>query len=131
MASTQLIAGAPEVSPETIGDARAVELFGEHCERLLPLRESARAVSLLVVDESKAVVHVRPVRRKLERVFVVSDGALSVSSTSVVVSQSQISRGAGGTLLHDARQEIFRIALLRGSEIFAIARSVVEPCVPG
>src|ERR1700751_4675961 len=59
---SQLIAGTPKVSPETVGNARAVELFRKPREPLLPMRQSCCAISLLVVHKSKAVINVGAAR---------------------------------------------------------------------
>src|SRR5262249_61773794 len=68
--SAQLIAGAAEISPEGLGNIRA-QLFCQQRQSLLPLRQSRRAVSLLVINNRETVVYVGAVGREFQCMLVV------------------------------------------------------------
>ncbi len=127
VARSKLIAGASKVSPETFREVRAVELRGEHRERLLPLGQRGCTIALLVVGDGETVIHIRPVGREFERVIVVGDGVLRVAGAGIVVGQGQVSGGARRTLLENGGQEIFRVAQFCSPKVFAITRAIVEP----
>jgi len=127
----QLITGASKIGPETFRQTRAVHLRCEHRESLLPLRQCRGTISLLVVGEGKTVIHLGTVRRKFEGVIVVGDGVLRVARVGVIVGKGQVSGSARRTLFENGRKEILRVAQFCGSQIFAVARSIVEPNATG
>src|SRR5579872_1413947 len=98
MPRTQLVARAPEISPESFRNARTIKLFRQHREGSFPLRQ-CRAVSLPVVRNRKFVVDVWTLGRKFQRAIVVGDSLLRIALASVVISERQISRGARWALL--------------------------------
>src|SRR5690242_412004 len=114
MTSAQLIAGAAEVSPERLRNPRTAQLSCQERESLLPLRLSCRAVSLLVINNGKAVVDIGPIRREFQCVLVVRDCPFGVASTGVIFGQRLVSRCARRALFQNASQKIFGIPLLRG-----------------
>src|SRR5580658_2340188 len=99
MPRVKLIAGAPEVPPETLRNPLAVELLRERRKRQPPLRESRGSVALFVVRNGQAVIHIGTVGRKFERVLVLGDRLLGVTRADIVVGEGHVSGGARRTLL--------------------------------
>ncbi len=123
----ELVTGSAEILPEAFRDVRTVHLFRENRERLLPLRERRRPISLFEVHDSKLVVNVGAIGREFNRVLVIRNCAFRVTGVRVVITQRRIAGRRCGALLEDRGEKIVSLPKLRCSEVMAISRSVVEP----
>ncbi len=130
-ARLQMLANVGKVRPKTLRHTRSIDLVCKRRQREFPLSKGFGAGTLLVVGEGQAVQHFGTARGELESVSVIAYRGASIAALGVVVSESQIAGRRGGTLLEKGREIILGSALFRDAEIFAVARTIVEPNVAG
>src|SRR6266849_1204416 len=129
MPCLKMLTNVGRVRPKTLRHTRSIDLPRKRRQREFPLRHGFRAGTLLVVGEGQAVQHFGTARGEFESVSVIAYRGASITALGVVVSESQIAGRRGRTLLEKGREIILGSALLRDTEIFAVARTIVEPNV--
>src|SRR5260370_29880254 len=95
------------------------------------MTQSFRWRALLVISDGQALQHIGATRFKFEGVAVIAYRRPSVAALRVVVGESEVAGRRRRTLLEKRGKEILGSTLLRDAEIFAVARTIVEPNVPG
>jgi len=131
MARLKMLANVGRVRPKALRHSRSIDLPRKRRQREFPLSKGFGAGTLLVVGEGQAVQHFGTARGELESVSVIAYRGASIAALGVVVSESQIAGRRGGTLLEKGREIVLGSTLFRDAEIFAVARTIVEPNVAG
>src|SRR5260370_4948079 len=131
MACLKVLANVGRVRPKALRHSRSIDLPRKRRQREFPLSKGFGAGPLLVVGEGQAVQHFGAARGEFENVSVIAYRGASVATLCVVVSEGEVACRCGGTLLEKSREIILGSALFRDTEIFAVARTIVEPNVAG
>ena len=131
MTASRVLADNSEIRPETLGDGYLIHLLRQQSQRQLPMLDRLGAIALHEISERQAIVRGHAVRIQFQNVKIIGNRSLRIALPGIIVRHLHISRRGGWTLLQRREEKVFRSALFRLGEIFAVTRAVVEPNVAG